>query len=94
MAITRELILEPADLSRVSIQCKGCDARVEILREATERTPDDPKKKKSEIPARCPSCRDDWSAILQTVDELFRVVRQLASYNVTFRVPDGGRASH
>src|ERR1035438_10024608 len=50
MAISRELILEPADIRRISIQCASCRAEAVFT-----------LKKHAEIPPECPSCHKRWN---------------------------------
>ena len=91
MAITRELVLEPADLSRVSVECKSCNTRVEISRESYERASSaqtGSTEKKAGVPADCPSCDDKWREIGELLPRFFDVLSDLEKYKVTFRIAD------
>ena len=82
MAISRDLIIDPADI-RVSMQCKTCNARVEISRRDI-----DPSKKR-DISEKCPSCADDWKDFLFACRDLFGALAVLESNKVTFHVSEG-----
>ena len=76
MAISHELILEPADLDIISIQCKTCNTRFLLS-----------LKKRAEIPAKCAWCGDDWQAIRDKVPEFRDMLKWLEEFKVTFHIP-------
>ena len=86
MAIKSELILELADLDRVSIECVSCHARVELSISAlTTREPGATHTRT--IPVRCPSCDDGWEAVRHALGKLVRDLNELAQYKLSFRLP-------
>lgn len=77
MAISRELILEPADIRRISIQCASCGAEAVFT-----------LKKRSEIPSECPSCRKRWNEAFSALVALCDIMDELEKHSLRFRVPD------
>jgi hypothetical protein len=76
MAISRELILEPADIRRISIQC-ACGAEAVFT-----------LKKHAEIPSECPSCHKRWNEAFSALVSLCDIMDELEKHGLRFRVPD------
>jgi len=88
MEILRELILKPADIDRISIQCESCGALVELSLSAVSRAAatSDASEKSQQIPGKCPSCPDEWNEIRTAVGRFGADLRNLEQYRVTFRI--------
>jgi len=89
MALSRELIVKPADI-RVSIQCKLCGARIDIPHSAVDRADDAESTKKRNVPVLCPSCDEQYpQGLNQILGELLHSLRQMEKFEVvSFRIPD------
>ena len=88
MAISFYLILELADLDRVSVHCKGCDARVELsLNAMNTAEPPETLKKPQHIPLKCPSCGDGWQEVKNAIEKLCTSLEGLKQFDVRFSVP-------
>jgi hypothetical protein len=84
MAISRELILEPADIDRVSIQCASCGTEVGVNLSGSSNA----SKGSPEIPAECPSCGLRWQELHHAIQAFSGTLRELKKYPVRFRVPE------
>jgi len=89
MAISRELIVKPADI-RVSIQCKLCGARIDISHSAVDHADDPVSKKKANIPVECPSCSEQYpQGLNQILGDFLRALHQMEKFEtVRFRILD------
>jgi hypothetical protein len=88
MEISRELIVGPKDLDRLSIRCKSCGAELVVsLGALVPGATADRDLKKPDIPTNCPSCNDDWSKVYGVVRNFRAGLQALKDYGVSFRVP-------
>jgi hypothetical protein len=88
MELTREVILGPSDLDRLSIKCKSCAAELVVsLGALVLAGTADRDLKKPELPVKCPSCNEDWSEVYRAVKAFREGVDGLKEYLVSFRVP-------
>jgi len=88
MEISRELIVGPKDLDRLSIRCKSCGAELVIsLGALVPGATADRDLAKPDIPTKCPSCSDDWSKVYGVVRDFRAGLNGLKEYGLSFRVP-------
>ena len=83
MAISRELILEPTDISRVSVQCGKCELRVEVILDLVS-------GRGIDFFAKCPKCETDWGQVRHSIQNFDRILRELRQGRVRFHVADPG----
>ncbi len=87
METSRELILGPGDLDRISVRCKSCSVELLVsvanlkLGETGDRD-----VKKPDLPAKCPSCEDDWAELYGAVKDFRAALERVKKYSISFRV--------
>ena len=89
MASSRELILQPADIDRISIECGSCHAEITLSLSNLALTNTDAASGKPKMAAQCPSCPDKWAEVYDAVIGFAAQLQNLIEHKgVTFRVPD------
>ena len=83
MAISHELILEPSDISRISVQCVKCKLRVEVAFDFVSGHGID-------FFAKCPKCEDDWGQVRNSIEHFDQILRELQQGRVLFHVAEPG----
>jgi hypothetical protein len=88
METSREFVIGPGDLDRISVRCKSCTAELLLpmwklaLGETAERD-----IKKQDLPDTCPSCGDDWTQLYGAMKDFRAALVRVKEYSVSFRVP-------
>jgi hypothetical protein len=81
MAISRELILEAADIRRVSIRCSSCGAEAAFTLQPQAR---------SGIPLGCPSCSKRWNDAYAQLQAFGEILDDFEKFGIRFRVAEPG----
>ncbi len=86
MAISHELILEPADISRVSIKCAKCRTEVGVnLGDSFDASEGAAQRSSAVV---CPWCGHQWENMRLVIQDFGAALRALKDHHVRFRVPE------
>ena len=74
-------ILTPADIDRISIECKSCSTRVSLSTSAVG-----PELKRPEIPLKCPFCGDELQGLDALVSDCHKALRLWEGLGIAFHI--------